>query len=88
MRFRIGQKVRVKKWLNMPENIQCGWGILTRCIGDTLVVVRTGESYENIPIYELQDSLTGELRIRVLEPEIESVIKVGEQLLFDFMNKE
>ncbi len=85
--FKIGQKVRVKQWLDMPQDIQYGWGILIRCIGEVLTITETGESYEGIPLYKLQGSSAGEWGLMVLEPEIEPVIRVGEQLLFDFIKE-
>ena len=79
--FKVGQKVRVKQWLDMPQDLQLKWGILTRCIGEVLTITATGESYEDIPLYELQDSPVWDWGLIVLEPEIEPVIRLGEQLL-------
>ncbi len=86
-KFKIGQKVLVKVWYDMPQDIQDGWGILTRCIGNILTVVAIGEKYKNINLYELEGKAVGEMGLIVLEPEIEPIIKVGEQLLFDFVKE-
>lgn len=88
MKFKVGQKVRVKQWLDMPETIQDDWGTLSDGIGNvgTIVIIEEhqGSSYI-INIYKLEGKDFGKYGRNVLEGEIEPLVKVGEQLTFEFM---
>lgn len=85
MKYKIGQKVRIKEWVDMPEGIQDDWGTLT--IGDignvgTIVAIEEhqGSSYI-VNIYGLEGEDFGKYGRNVLEGEIEPLVKVGQQLL-------
>ena len=80
-KFKIGDKVRVKTWFEMPQYVQGSWGMLTRCVGDILTVYAFDVDFEGINVYNLSNDLL------VLEPEIEPIIKKGEQLVFNFMRE-
>ena len=89
-KFKVGDKVRVKQWLEMPQSIQDSWGALTRCVGEVSTVIKLDGNFQGINLYELSDITDGDgfcCNLTVLEPEIELIIKKGEQLVFDFMKE-
>lgn len=83
-KFKIGQKVRIKKWLNMPENILDVWGenYYAGQVGVVECTNNTGgfRAYD-IKIDGKKDS------IFCLKEELELFVRVGEQLLFNFIDK-
>jgi len=83
--FKVGQRVRVIQWSDMPEELRESWGILTYHIGDMGTITKAKETYCNVNVYELESESLGGWALMVLEPEIEPFVRVGEQLLFDFM---
>ncbi len=85
MKFKIGQKVRVKDWLDMPQDMIDKWGI-NNYVGEAGFVRQENLIADDIG-YDIDIKRVKGL-VFCLERELESVIKVGEQLVFPFMNKE
>lgn len=83
MKFKKGQKVRVKVWEDMPQDLYGTWG-KARNIGEIVIIegVNTfgGGNYTGYDIAFDYGETTC-----YFEEELEPVIKVGEQLLFAFM---
>ena len=81
MKFKKGQKVRVKVWEDMPQYLSDTRGY-AKCVGDIVTI----QAYTLTPCdgYDVifEDGSSG----YYLWEELEPVIKVGEQLLFSFMN--
>ena len=84
MKFKVGQKVRVKEWIGMPQNV-AGVFIMTPYVGKTVVIHKAQIECEE-QAYEVGfvDKKLHPDGFLFFEEELESVIKVGEQLLFDF----
>lgn len=87
MKFKIGQKVRIVQWKDMPQQIEDDFGINTKHIGEIgtiekLCDLMDGETgYEGINLYNvLFDNPTDSQR-NLFEQELESVVEVGEQLM-------
>ena len=82
-KFKIGQKVRIKEWKNMPEELYNTWGRAV-CVGQ--IVTIEGLAPTDCDGYDVVFENGG--GAFYLYGELESVIKVGEQLLFSFMEEE
>lgn len=85
MKFKIGQKVRVKQWVGMPQDIMGRWGLNTH-IGEVGFITQKNpysgdDNGYDIKIKNKKDSFF------CLEQELEPFIKVGEQLLFNFIKE-
>jgi len=80
MKYKIGQKVRVKEWVDMPEELLANWG--RNClVGHVGVIVEyTNNGY---------DVMIGNDKYPAfcLQGEIEPLIKVGQQLVFPFVEE-
>jgi len=79
IKFKVGDKVRIKQWLDMPERLQYDYGINTYNIGGIGVIDKIEEVYDGINIYKVifnENDI-----IPAFEPELEPFVKVGEQLL-------
>jgi len=78
--FKIGQKVRIKEWFDMSLKLQDSYGINSYAIGVTGIVQRcNGTKYSSINSYDI--ILSNDKSHFAFEPELEPVVKVGEQLL-------
>ena len=85
MKFKNGQKVRVKVWEDMPWDLYDLWGYAKRVgVIATIEGINTFSSdfYSGYDV-EFEDKSSA----CYFEEELESVIKVGEQLLFSFMEE-
>lgn len=87
MEFKIGQKVRIKRWNDMPEDVFTNWG-LPSYIGEVGKILRktTSGGYA-VCFSEKQYGLLGPPEAFYFSQELEPLIKVGEQLLFDFIKE-
>ena len=83
MKFKKGQKVRIKVWEDMPENLANTWGISSP-VG-TIVIIEGVNTFggSNYAGYDI--IFDGGKTTCYFESELEPVIKVGKQLLFSFM---
>lgn len=80
-KFKIGQKVRIKQWFDMPQNLQDYYGTNSFDIGKVGEVIDFAGETEDINMYNIliiNDNYTN----LALEPELESLVRIGEQLLF------
>ena len=84
MKFKVGQKVRVKEWSNMPEWVLVYWG-MNGHVGNVGVVVRANDTMDRYNAYDVKTE-NSRYDFFCFEGELESIIKVGEQLLFGFMS--
>ena len=85
MKFKIGQKVRIKEWIDMPKEVLANMG--TAChIGDIGIVVKRIGTHWGYITYDVKIE-TKEHDLFCFEGELELLVKVGEQLMFDFMEK-
>jgi len=77
--FKVGQKVRTKQWLDMPEDVLAVWGSGSRLAGKVGVVESINNSF-NTKGY---DVILGKDKYATfcLPQEIEPLIRVGEQLM-------
>jgi len=80
MKFKIGQKVCGIKWLNMPQNIQDVYGINTCVYGRTGIVEKFVGIECDIATYDVVFD-GNKYPMFVFEPELESFVRIGEQLL-------
>ena len=82
MKYKVGQKVRIKQWVGVPEGLYSKWGTNEHvgCVG---VVVREDRTAMGYRAYNVKTK-EKKYDFFCFEEELESVIKVGEQLLFDF----
>lgn len=80
MKFKIGDKVRVKEWVGMPDELKERWG-LNMHIGDEGTIWM--ESYSVEDGYKGYDIKAKDSRYAFFcfEGELEPLVKVGEQLL-------
>lgn len=90
MKFRVGQKVRVKENPVRPDRISNMY-IMVPFGGTEAIIQRINEGvtrHMKHTAYEVEITIEGELMYDYLffECELESLIKVGEQLEFDFMD--
>ena len=77
--FKIGQKVRVKEWKDMPQEIEENWGI-SECTGEIGIIKSQKEKEEGHNAYDVKldnNKYSG----FYFEEELESIVKIGEQLL-------
>lgn len=86
MKFKVGQKVRIKQWFDMPQEIQNVWGINTRKIGIIGVIQDIEVDKEikeicDINTYDVVFSNKPLDRLFVFEPELEPLVRIGQQLL-------
>jgi len=82
--FKIGQKVRVKQWSEMPQELAAVWGE-NFYAGQAGVIVSKNDSagYEGYDV-----KLDGNKNsCFCLKEELEPFVRVGEQLLFDFVKE-
>jgi len=86
-KFKVGGRVHVIKWLNMPKIMQESYGTNTMRIGEIGIIKRVlEEEYDNTICYDVL--FNGDrYPVFFFEQELESTIKVGEQLTFGFMEK-
>jgi len=84
MKFKIGQKVRVKEWSDMPQRIQEEYSKNTCRIGNIGVVTGFFGREYNINTYDIKFEGI-KCPLFFLEPELEPLIRIGEQLMFVFM---
>lgn len=81
MRFKRGQKVRIKDWVDIPQNVRDTWGT-------NVYVGKVGFISEVNP-----GGTTGyDVKMKgnkypafCLEQELELLVRIGEQLMFNFM---
>jgi len=78
--FKVGQKVRVKQWLDMPEDLQAGYGMNVCKIGEVGTIVNILDVEISVNSYDVIFE-NNEYPMFFLEGELEPDIKVGEQLL-------
>lgn len=78
MKFKIGQKVRIVEWKDMPEDLQDIFGINTYGIGLIGVVDKFERAQKGVNGYNIK--LKGGNHF-ALEPELEPLVRVGEQLM-------
>lgn len=85
MNFKVGQKVRVIDWVDMPKNVKDCYCKNYQKIGDVGTIINIPESVFHMSFYDV--IFEGEIYPRgFFEKEIElSISRVGEQLLFSFM---
>lgn len=83
MNFKVGQKVRVKEWVDMPEEMFDSMGINGHA-GKVGVVVVDGKIHGGYKAYDVRTK-GGDYDFFCFEDELEPLIKVGQQLLFSFM---
>ena len=84
-KFKVGDKARIIKWLDMPQELQDSYSINIMRIGEIGIIKRVlEEEYDNTICYDVL--FNGNIYpVFLLEQELESIIKVGEQLTFSFM---
>lgn len=86
MKFKVGQKVRIKQWFDMPQEMENMWGINTRNIGIIGVIQNVGadkgiENIYDINTYSVVFSNKPLDSLFVFEPELEPLVRIGQQLL-------
>lgn len=87
MKFKIGQRVRIVGWVDMPEDVR-GVFILTPAIfiGKEVIIYKsTVELGKRAYEVDFVDKGIKESGYLLFEKELEPVIRVGEQLMFEFM---
>lgn len=84
-KFKIGQKVCVKEWLDIPEELLVDWGIVAH-IGDVGIVVKENAMVSKHNTYDVKTK-SSKSDFFCFEDELEPVIKIGEQLVFNFMEE-
>ena len=86
MKFKVGQKVRIVKWLNMPQDMVEKWGINLPHIGEVGIIEE--QNFDGKPGIAYNVKRKGaKYAFFCFEEELESIIKVGEQLEFVFMSE-
>lgn len=77
--FKVGDKVRIKQWLDMPEDVLDTWGDGSRLAGRIGVIefINTCFSTDGYDVIIDGDKYA----TFCLPQELESLVKVGEQLL-------
>lgn len=86
MKFKVGQKVRIKEWDDMPEDVFNVMGGNSQ-IGDAEdggVVESENNSYNGYKAYDVKME-NCKCGFFCFEQELEPFVKVGEQLIFSFM---
>jgi len=87
IKFKVGDKVRIKQWLDMPEELKYNYGMNTYGIGYVGIVDKFVEQTKNVNGYDIILNIDhfldkGANRHHfAFEPELEPFVKVGEQLL-------
>lgn len=86
MMFKVGQKVRIKQWLDMPQGMMNKWGIANDvgCIG---IIIMEKENRDGYNAYDIRAE-NSKYDNFYFEEELEPLVRIGEQLLFKFMEKE
>jgi len=84
MKYKIGQKVRVITWKDMPQDILDNWGLLSCGLGQIFIIKKQEEIFMGHKVYQLYNN---EINLSVMEEELEPEVKIGEQLLFSFMEE-
>lgn len=88
MKFKVGQKVCVVEWLNMPSDAKASYGINTYKVGNVGFIRSIKKMMYGVCTYKVAfDKHLGN-DLFAFEGELESIIKIGEQLMFEFMRKE
>ena len=89
MKYKVGQKVCIKQWLDMPQDIQDSWGENTVGIGATAVISFVIGLSQGIATYKVLFDKSGIAKgeLFVFEPELEPLVKAGEQLVFNFIKE-
>lgn len=84
-KFKVGDRTHVIKWLDMPQELQDSYSINIIRIGEIGIIKRVlEEEYDNTICYDVL--FNGDIfPVFLFEQELEPVIKVGEQLTFNFM---
>ncbi|GAF96599.1 unnamed protein product [marine sediment metagenome] len=82
MKFKIGQKVRVIKWLDMPLSLINKWGTNTH-VGEVGVIIQQNP-FSGDEGYDVKKK-ENKYSFFCLEEELELLVKIGEQLEFEFM---
>lgn len=86
MKFEKGQKVRVKKWLDMPQDSQDAYGCNIIKLGEIGTILKfVGDAVETDDYDVIFEG--DKYPVYLFGPELESAIAVGEQLLFSFMSE-
>jgi len=85
--FRVGQEVRVVSWEDMPQDVIFSFCMNTNRVGEIGTVVKLLGQEMGINAYDIIFK-GNKYPIYFFENELESIVKVGQQLLFSFMNKE
>ena len=88
MKFKIGQKIRIKKWLDMPQCLQEKWGepAFIGKVGEVLKEnnIESTNGYD-VCFPEKKGNLKNTPPAFYFPQELEPLVKIGEQLLFSFM---
>ena len=84
-KFKIGQKVRIKEWVDMPEEVLVDMGIACH-IGDVGTIVRDIGTHKGYKAYDVRTEIAKH-NLFCFEGELEPLIKVGQQLTFSFMEE-
>ena len=80
MMFKTGQKVRVVRWADMPQEVTEIYDENMRRIGEVGTIVRIKKAVMHINFYGVifEDDI---YPIWLFEKEIETLVKIGEQLM-------
>lgn len=78
--FKIGQKVRVIEWLDMPENVMRAYAKNCNKIGEIGIVVGNFGKEMDTDSYDVAFE-EHKYSLFFFGPELELLVKVGEQLL-------
>lgn len=83
MKYKVGQKVCVVSWEDMPQDVMNSHCMNTSRIGEIGTIVKLLRQEMGINAYDIifEDN---KYPVYLFEPEFESVVKAGQQLLFDF----
>lgn len=84
LKFKVGDKVHIKVWNDMPLEVVDNWGEPSY-INETGIIIRHNPqgydvSFPSLPKCGFRDPPEA----FYLPQELELVVKIGEQLLFDF----
>lgn len=78
MKFKIGQKIRIKQWLNVPEELTAEWG--KNYYAGHIGVIESENGTAGVEAYDVKPD-GNKTSVFCLKEELEPLIKVGEQLL-------
>jgi len=85
MKFKKGQKVRIIEWVNMPQDMIDRWGINAH-VGQVGIILAKNPYAKDDIGYDVKIKYE-KTSFFCLEEELEFAVKVGEQLLFSFMQE-